>query len=181
MVVEILVLILIVIAIFLVLVFNSLISSRNKVKNSFAQIDVQLKKRADTIVNLVEIVKGYAKHEKSLFEEVTAARASVASASPQEVVAASNALTKSAKSLFAVAENYPDLKANENFLKLQEQLVRIENDIAYARMVYNDVVTIFNTKIQSFPNNVIAPLFGFSEQKLLETNEIERAAAKVNI
>jgi LemA protein len=164
-----------------VLVFNSLIGSRNKVKNSFAQIDVQLKKRADTVYNLVEIVKGYAKHEKSLFEKVTAARAAVVDAKPGEVVKASNALTRSAKSLFAVAENYPDLKANKNFLKLQEQLVQIEDDIARARMVYNDVVTIFNTKIQEFPNNLIGPLLGFSEQKLLEANEIEQAATKVKM
>lgn len=181
MLIEILAFVILVVFVYIVLTFNSLISSRNRVKNSFAQIDVQLKKRADTIVNLVEIVKGYAKHEKSLFEKVTAARAAVSSAKPDEVVGASNMLTKSARSLFAVAENYPDLKANENFLKLQEQLVKIEDDIAYARMVYNDVVTIFNTKIQTFPNNLIGPALGFSEQHLLEADEIQRAAAKVKI
>lgn len=179
--IEIIILLGVVILLLIILVFNSLISKRNRVKNSWAQIDVQLKKRADTVYNLVQIVKGYAKHEKSLFEEVTRQRAEVISASPDEVLGKSNILAKSTKSLFAVAENYPDLKANENFLKLQAQLVTIEDDIARTRMVYNDVVTIFNTSLQSFPNNFIGPVLGFTEAKLLAADQIARAAVKVGL
>lgn len=167
---------------YVIYIFNSLIKSRNRVRNAWAQIDVQLKKRADIVYNLVEIVKGYAKHEKTLFENVTAQRSSITRSSNQsEVIKESNLLSQSFKSIFAVAENYPKLKADKNFLDLQNQLVKIENDIAYARMVYNDVITIYNTSIHTFPNNVLASVFGFHEHKLLEADVFERASKPVSL
>jgi LemA protein len=179
---ELVVIVFFALAAYVVFVFNSLLTTRNKVKNSWAQIDVQLKKRADIIYNLVEIVKGYAKHEKTVLENITRGRANVAGASnPSETISGSNQLARAFKTVFAVAENYPELKANQNFLELQKELVKLEDDIAYARMVYNDVVTIYNTEIHVFPKNIIASVLAFGEQKLLEAADIERASAKVKM
>ena len=133
-------------------VYNSLIQSRNKVKNAFAQIDTQLQRRFDLIPNLVETVKGYASHEKELLENVTASRSGYMNAhSAAEKIEADNQLTSTLKTLFAVAENYPDLKANQNFAKLQDDLKGTEDKVAFSRQFYNDSVTIYNNKLQTFP------------------------------
>lgn len=160
--------------------FNKIIRKSNRVKNSWAQIDVQLKKRADLVPNLVETVKGYAKHEKSVFENVTKARAATMGAkSLTKVAEADNMLTSALKSLFAVAENYPDLKASENFKLLQEQLDGIESKIAYARQFYNDSVLDYNNTIQQIPANMFAGMMGKSEAEFFEVAEAERKAPKV--
>jgi len=167
---------------YLVFLFNSLVTARNRVDNSWAQIDVQLKKRADLIVNLVEVVKGYAKHEKGVFVKVAEQRAALAnSRGRQESIAASSALMQSFGGVLAIAESYPDLKASANYIDLQKQLAALENDIARARMVYNDIVTIYNTKIMIFPANLIASMLGFRERALLEASEIERSAIRVKV
>lgn len=169
-----------VIVLFIILLYNSLIRLKNQVKNSWAQIDVQLKRRNDLIPNLVETVKGYMKHEKSVLENVTKARAAMMNAEGVEDTAqASNMLSGTLKSLFAVSENYPDLKANQNFMQLQEEITGTENKIAYARQHYNDIVMIFNTKIQTFPNNVFAKQLNFSEEKSFEATEEEKKNVKV--
>lgn len=160
--------------------YNNLVGLRNRVKNSYAQIDVQLKRRNDLIPNLVETVKGYAGHEKGVFEEVTKARTSVMNAStPQEASEANNQLTGALKSLFAVAENYPDLKANSNFQQLQTELSDTEDKISYARQFYNDVVLKYNNACQQFPSSIIARLFGFKEADFFEAPEAERAVPEV--
>ncbi len=160
--------------------YNDLIKLRNRVKNSFAQIDVQLKRRNDLIPNLVETVKGYASHEKDVFEEVTKARSNVINASGvQETIQADNQLTGALKSLFAVAENYPELKANTNFQDLQKQLDETENKITYARQFYNDVVMMYNNERETFPNNLIANLFNFEEADFFETDVESREVPKV--
>jgi len=165
---------------FVVIVYNGLIRLRNEVDNSFAQIDVQLKRRNDLIPNLVETVKGYAAHEKTLFENIAKARSAVMSATGvQDKARASNMLSDTLKSLFAVVENYPQLKANENFMQLQEELSGTENKIAYSRQHYNDVVMEFNTRIQLFPNNLIAGPLGFKNKELFTAPEAEREAPKV--
>jgi LemA protein len=160
--------------------YNSIISLRNQVKNSWAQIDVQLKRRNDLIPNLVETVKGYMAHEKGVFESVTKARTAFMNAATMpEKAKASNMLTDTLKSLFAVAENYPTLKANENFMQLQEELSGTESKIAYARQHYNDMVMVFNTKLQVFPNNVFAGMFNFGQEALFEATAEEKKAVKV--
>ncbi len=169
-----------VILLIIVSIYNSLIRLRNKVENGWAQIEVQLKRRHDLIPNLVETVKGYAKHEKELFENVTKARSAVMSAGTvQGKAEASNFLTSTLKSLFAVAENYPELKANENFLKLQEDLTKTEDKISYARQFYNDITMQYNIKIQTVPSNIIASMFNFGKKELFETPEAEREVPKV--
>jgi LemA protein len=172
--------ILAVIVIAVIALYNSLISLRNQVKNSWAQIDVQLKRRIDLIPNLVETVKGYMKHEKDVFESVTKARTAFMNATTMpEKAKASNMISGTLKSLFAVAENYPTLKANENFMQLQEELSGTESKIAYARQHYNDMVMVFNTKIQTFPNNVFANMLSFKEEAMFEATAEERKAVKV--
>ncbi|MCJ7436341.1 MAG: LemA family protein [Acidimicrobiia bacterium] len=165
------------------LAYNSLIRSRNRVDNSWSQIDVQLKRRYDLIPNLVETVKGYAAHEKSTFEAVTSARANALSAQEGGDVAqqaqAENQLSGALKSLFAVAEAYPDLKANQNFLQLQEELTSTEDRISYARQFYNDSVLGYNNSIQSFPRNVLAGMFSFDKREFFETPPEETGPVKV--
>ncbi len=164
----------------IVLLYNGLIRLRNMVKNSWAQIDVQLKRRNDLIPNLVETVKGYMKHEKTILENVTKARAAVMKGGSLDKKAkASNMLSDTLKSLFAVTENYPKLQANESFLQLQEEITGTENKISYARQHYNDIVTLFNTRIQVFPNNMVANSLGFKDEKSFETSEAERKNVKV--
>ncbi len=172
--------ILVVIFIGTISIYNSLVSSRNKVRNAFAQIDTQLQRRFDLIPNLIETVKGYATHEKELLENVTASRSGYMNATTAgEKIAADNQLTSTLKSLFAVAENYPDLKANENFLKMQDDLRGTEDKVAFSRQFYNDAVTMYNNKLQMFPSNIIASLFNFKEEELFKTEEAAKAAPKV--
>ena len=162
---------------FVITTYNTLVRLRNKVKNSFAQIDTQLQRRFDLIPNLVETVKGFATHEKELLENVTANRSGYANASSnREKMLLNNQLTANLRSLFAVVENYPDLKANTNFLRLQEELSETEDKIAYARQFYNDAVTIYNDKIQMFPGVMVAAILGFREEELFNT-EVEAKAA----
>ncbi len=155
-------------------IYNALITLRNRADNAWAQVDVQLRRRYDLIPNLVETVKGYAQHEKDVFQKVTEARAQAINAGTVgEQGQAENMLSGALKSLFAVAENYPDLKANQNFLMLQEELAGTEGKIAYARQFYNDTVMKFNTKQQVFPSNMIANMFGFKEKEYFEIEEPE--------
>ncbi len=156
--------------------YNSLIQLRNRCDNAWAQVDVQLKRRYDLIPNLVETVKGYAKHEREVFQNVTEARTRAINASTvKDQSAAENQLTGALKTLFAVAESYPDLKANQNFLMLQEELAGTEGKIAYARQFYNDQVMKFNQKQQIFPSNIIAKMFTFKEKEYFV---LEEPAAK---
>jgi LemA protein len=165
----------------LVGLYNSLITLRNRADNAWAQVDVQLRRRYDLIPNLVETVKGYAKHEREVFQNVTEARAKAIDAGTvKEQGQAENMLTGALKSLFAVVENYPDLKANQNFLMLQEELAGTEGKIAYARQFYNDSVMKFNMKQQVFPSNIIANMFNFKEKEYFEIEEpAAREAVKV--
>jgi LemA protein len=161
-------------------IYNRLVVLRNRIENAWAQIDVQLKRRTDLVPNLIETVKGYVKHERGTLEAVTQARAAVVKGgSVGEQAQANNVLADALKSVFAVAEAYPDLKANQNFLLLQEELSGIENKIAYARQFYNDSVLFLNQTIQVFPSNVIAGMFGFKEREYFETQGAEREPVKV--
>jgi len=165
-----------ILAIYLIYVFNKLVRTRNRVNNAWSQIDIQLRRRYDLIPNLVETVKGYAAHERELFEEVTRARAQGQQASTvQDQATAENQLTSGLRRLIAVAENYPQLKASQNFLALQEELTSTESKIAFARQFYNDQVTILNNLVQSFPSNVVARMFAF---RIREFFEIEEATAR---
>lgn len=178
-----LVLILAVVAVvvFVWFLYNSIIVAKLRISEALSQIDVQLKRRADLIPNLVETVKGYAKHEKSLFEKVTEQRAKLVSAkSLEEKAKANNQLTETFKSIFAVAEAYPDLKASQNFLELQEEVSDTENKIAYSRQFYNSNVLDYNTKLTIFPNVLIAKLFNFKEVEFFAANEEERKHVKVS-
>ncbi len=170
-----------VIALFIIFLYNRLITMRARVRNAWSQIDVQLKRRYDLIPNLVKTVKGYAKHEKELFTEVTKARASMGKAnSVAEKAKASDALTGALSKLMVVAENYPTLKANENFMQLQEELSGTENKIAYSRQFYNDSVMAFNIAIQKFPNNIFANMLSFKQEELFKTEGKEREPVKVD-
>lgn len=163
----------------IVLIYNRLITLRNRVRNAWAQIDVQLKRRYDLIPNLIETVKGYMKHERETLTEITKYRAQLVTGSVGERAKADTMLTQALKSLFAVAENYPNLKANENFKLLQEELAGTENKIAYIRTAYNDAVYEFNTACDVFPSNIIAGLFGFKHEQFFEAAGAEREAVKV--
>lgn len=163
--------------------YNGLVTLRNRVKNGWAQIDVQLKQRADLIPNLVETVKGYAAHESQVFTQVTQARASALQAAQSGDVAqriqAENQLSRAIMNLQAVAEAYPQLQANQNFLDLQAQLKALEEKIAYARQFYNDVVQKYNTKIEVVPTNIIAGLFHFEQAAYFQINEADRQVPQV--
>jgi LemA protein len=153
----------------LILIYNGLVRQRNQIDNAWSQIDVQLKRRYDLIPNLVETVKGYAAHERQVLENVTQARANAINAQgPAQQAEAENVLSGALKSLFAVAEAYPDLKANQNFLSLQEELTSTEDRVAYARQFYNDSVLTYNNKLQTFPRNVIAGMFNFEKREYFE-------------
>jgi LemA protein len=175
----------VVVLLVLILIFsyNGLVRTRNRVDNAWSQIDVQLKRRYDLIPNLVETVKGYAAHEKGVFEAVTAARANAINAqqggSPAQVAQADNALSGTLKSLFAVAEAYPDLKANQNFLSLQEELTSTEDRVAYARQFYNDAVLGYNNKLQTFPRVLIAGMFNFTKKEFFEGEPEAQGPVKV--
>src|SRR2546430_17530348 len=160
--------------------YNGLVTLRQAVRNAWAQIDVQLKRRHDLIPNLVNTVKGYAAHEKETFERVINARAKATSAtSPAEVIKAEGELSSALARLLAVSESYPELKANQNFLSLQEELTSTENRVAYARQFYNDSVTRLNTRIKTFPTVVIAGMFGIKEEQFFETPSEEKEAPRV--
>lgn len=167
--------------IWIIAAFNGFVRLKNQVENSWSQIDVQLKRRADLIPNLINTVKGYAKHEKEVFENVTKARSALVSAGNdvKKAAAAENMMTSALKSVFAVAEAYPQLKANENFIQLQEELTGTENKVAASRQYYNDTVMEYNTKRESFPSNVIAGMFNFGEKDLFEIEEKEKIVPKV--
>jgi LemA protein len=170
-----------VIVFWLVAVYNGLVKSRNRTDEAWSDIDVQLKRRYNLIPNLVETVKGYAKHERELFEKVTKARtAAMGAQSIEEHGQAENMLAGALKSLFAVAENYPDLKANQNFLELQRELSDTENKIQAARRFYNSNVRDFNIKIQKFPNTLVAGTLGFKNRDFFELEE-EAAREPVKI
>ncbi len=161
--------------------YNGLVRSRLRVKEAWSGIDVQLKRRASLIPNLVETVKGYAAHERETLENVTAARARLQQAgTPGEAAQANNMLTQTLRSLFAVAEQYPDLKANQNFLELQRELSDIEEKIAYARQFYNTNVLSYNSKTQTFPSVIMANMFGFQPSEFFEAEEEAREDVKVS-
>jgi LemA protein len=165
-----------------VFIYNSLVRLRNRVDNSWKQIDVQLKRRYDLIPNLVEVVKDYMSYEKEVLENVTKARSQAMQATgPAEQGRAENMLTGALKSLFAVSENYPELKANQNVMSLQEELTSTENKIAFARQLYNDTVMTYNNKIQTVPSNIIAGAFGFNDREYFEVPEEEKEAVKVDL
>ena len=168
------------VGLWLVSSYNSMVRLRNMVRNSWAQIDVQLKRRFDLVPNLVETVKGYAAHEKEVLEKVTQARSMVQSAqSIEQRQQAENQLANTLRSLFAVAEAYPQLKANDNFRDLQQQLSELEEKIAFARQFFNDTTMKYNTTIQSFPTNLLAGMFGFQALPFFEVDDVQRQAVQV--
>ena len=169
----------VVVVLFFVYLYNSLIRLRMRVVNAWSQIDVQLKRRYDLIPNLIEAVKGYMKHEKGVLESVTKMRSSLVSGSMQDKAKASNQITEALKSIFAVAESYPQLKASENFQQLQEELSGTESKIAYSRQFYNDSVMEYNEALQVFPKNFFARLFRFQPREFFETKGKERENVKV--
>ena len=169
-----------VVVVWIIAAFNSLVVLKNRAKEAWSDIDVQLKRRYDLIPNLVETVKGYATHERELFEKVTRARASAMSAQgAKEKAGAENMLSDTLKSLFAVSENYPDLKASTNFLELQRELSDTEDKIQAARRFYNTNVRDLSIKIETFPTNIIASSFGFKQMELFEAAGAEKEAVKV--
>lgn len=165
-----------------VMVYNGLVVLKNRVKNAWSQIDVQLKRRCDLIPNLIETVKGYAAHESATLENVVKARQQAINVGDnvKNRAEAENALSGTLKSLFAVAENYPDLKANQNFMQLQEELTSTENKISFARQFYNDAVMAYNNKKEMFPTNIIAGVFNFENRDFFEIAEAEKAVPKVS-
>lgn len=171
------------IAIGLIVMYNGLVKTNVRVEEAWSDITVQLKRRYDLIPNLVDTVKGYAKHEKGVLENVTKARTEAlnATGSPHEQAEAENQFTGALKSLFAVAENYPDLKASQNFQELQSQLVDTENKIQAARRFYNGAVRDLNTKVQVFPTNMFAKMLGFSEREFFEVDDRAATEAPVDV
>ena len=178
---NVIVVIVVLVGIYVVANYNGLVSLRNRIENAWAQIDVQLKRRYDLIPNLVETVKGYASHERETLDAVITARnAGMNAQGPAEQAQAENMISGALKSLFALSEAYPDLKANQNFSQLQEELTGTEGRIAYARQFYNDTVYRYNTKIQSFPTNVLANMFSFSEREYFQADDESRGPTQVS-
>ena len=174
--------IIVLILIYFGVTYNSFVKLSNTVKEAFSTMDVYLKKRWDLIPNIVETVKGYAKHEKSTLKEIIELRNSTYdNMSANEKVDVNNKLSQGINKLMAIAEAYPDLKANENFKDLSQQLTKVEDDIANSRKYYNGAVRIFNDKVQMFPSNIVAGILGFKEQKMFEANETERENVKVKL
>lgn len=172
--------IVVLLVLYLVSIYNKLVNSRNKVDNQFSQIDIQLKRRTDLIPNLVETVKGYAKHEENTFKEVVEARNKAVSAnSINEKIDANNELTGALNKLFALSESYPELKANENFLSLQNDLKETEDKITYSRQFYNDSAMQFNNIVEMFPSNIVANMFHFKKYEYFKIAEEEKSAPKV--
>lgn len=176
----ILIVVLVLIAIYVASTYNGLIVLRNRVKDQWAQIDVQLKRRFDLIPNLVETVKGYASHERETLEKVIEARNKFQTANtPEEEMKANNELSSMVSRLFALAESYPELKANTNFQELQSELSDTENKIASARQFYNDTVLTYNNKVEMFPSNIVANMFKFKKEVFFEANEKEKENVQV--
>jgi LemA protein len=173
--------VLVLLAILGIVSYNRFVSQKQLIRDSWANIDTELRRRYDLIPNLVETVRGYASHERAVFENVTRARSAAAAAtgSPAEQAAAEGPFVAALRQLFAVVENYPDLKANQNFLNLQEELTGTEGRIAYARQFYNDTVYRYNTKIQSFPANVMANSFRFREREYFQADDESRGPTQV--
>lgn len=169
-----------VLLLYFVAVYNGLVARKNQAREAWATIDTQLKRRYDLIPNLVESVKGAAKHEKETLSAVIAARNAAMTATGPDKSAAENKLTETLKSIFALSENYPTLRANENFLELQRELTDTETKIQAARQFYNTVVMGLNTQIQQFPSNIVARMFGVTEEKLFEIDSAQRVAPKVS-
>ena len=165
----------------IILIYNGLISKRNRVQDAWAQIDVQLKRRYDLIPNLIETVKGYMKYEKGVLTQITQLRSSIVSGSVQDKAAANNKLSGALKSLFAVAENYPDLKASETYKNLQDELENTEDKISFVRTSYNDYVLDYNNAIQEFPGNVFANAFGFKRIDFFQAPEEAQKPVKVDL
>lgn len=176
----IIVIVLIILVLYAIATYNGLVKLRNWVKEAWSQIDVQLKRRHDLIPNLVETVKGYASHEKETLDRVIKSRNMIMSGSPQERIEADNMLQGALKSIFALSEAYPDLKANQNFLNLQEELTSTENKVAYSRQLYNKTVADYNIKRESFPSNLFASMFGFGPEQLLSIPDAEKEPPKVS-
>lgn len=172
--------IVLILAIYVITVYNSLVKLKNKVKDSWSQIEILLKRRYDLIPNLVETVKGYSKHEKETLESVIAARNNAVEAkTPEDEMKAAGEVTKTLGKLFAIAESYPDLKANQNFIDLQANLKETEDKISFSRQFYNDNVLSYKNKLEMFPTNIIANIFGFKEEKFFEAKEEEKENVKV--
>lgn len=164
----------------LIVYYNNLVRSRMETQESWSQIDVQLKRRNDLIPNLIETVKGYAKYEGQTLEKIAELRAQISQASsPEAAMAASDALSRQISGFFAIAENYPDLKANAGFIKLQDELTNTENKISYSRQLYNTTVSNYNVKLETFPGNLIGGLFGFKKATFLVVPESEKAVPQV--
>ena len=180
-VVIILVVVLVLLALYVIVSYNGLVSLRNRIENAWAQIDVQLKRRYDLIPNLVETVKGYAAHERETLDAVITARnAGMNAQGPHDQAEAENQISGALKSLVVLSEAYPDLKANQNFAQLQEELTGTEGRIAYARQFYNDTVYRYNTKVQSFPANILANMFRFSEREYFQADDESRGPTQVS-
>lgn len=185
-IIGIIIIILAVFMIYCIFIYNSFIRAKNRVQEAWADIDVQLKRRYDLIPNLMETVKGYMEHERETLESVTEARTNAlaqrqAGDTARDSVAAENNLTSTLKTLFAVAENYPDLKANENFIELQRELSDTENKIQASRRFYNSTVREFNTQVDSFPSNVIAKLFSFGQFELYGLDETPEQRENIKV
>jgi LemA protein len=183
MIVTVGIIVLIIVLIFILIFwgyYNRIIRLENRIDNSWSQIDVQLRRRAELIPNLMETVKGYMKHEKEILENVTKSRSALMNAkSPQDNIDADNMLTGALKSLFAVAENYPDLKANQNFLNLQDELTNTENKIAYSRQHYNDTILSYNNIIETFPGLFFAKRMGRKTREMIKIPEAAREVPKI--
>ena len=176
----ILIIVVVLIVLWAISVYNTLVTLRNRVKDQWAQIDVQLKRRFDLIPNLVETVKGYAKHEKETFEKVIKARNSFNEAkTPEDEMKANNELSNGITKIFALAESYPELKADANFTKLQDELKETEDKISYARQFYNDNVMVYQNKLEMFPSNIVASIFRFKPEPFFAANEKERENVQV--
>jgi LemA protein len=173
--------VIVIIAGVIIAIYNGFVTRRNRIQDAWAQIDVQLKRRYDLIPNLVETVKGYMKYEKGVLTQITQLRASIISGSVQDKAVANNQLSAALKSLFAVAENYPDLKASETYKNLQDALEDTEDKIAFVRTSYNDYVLDYNNAIQQFPGNLLSGTFGFSKCDYFQAPEEEREAVKVDL
>lgn len=172
--------VLVILALWLLTTYNGLITLRNRVREAWSEIDVQLKRRSSLIPNLVETVRGYARHEKGVFEEVTKARSALLGAkNPHEAAAANNVLTGALKSLFAVAEAYPNLKASENFKQLQEEISDTETKVAASRQFYNTNVLDLNNSLETFPSNQVGKMFKFNKEEFFKATESEKADISV--
>ena len=169
-----------IVVLIVVLAYNGLVSKRNRVQDAWAQIDVQLKRRYDLIPNLIETVKGYSRYEKGVLTQITQLRSSIVSGSIQDKAAANNKLSQALKSIFAVAENYPDLKASETFKNLQTELENTEDKISFVRTSYNDYVLDYNNAMQTFPGNVFANTFKFTKMDFFQTPEEQKQPVKVD-